>query len=74
MIEEDMILEISIHALLTESDLTLIQKLAHLCLISIHALLTESDMERLKERLKLHCISIHALLTESDLRPKYFLT
>ena len=39
---EEVETDISIHALLAESD-TLIQKLAHLCLISIHALLAESD-------------------------------
>ena len=39
---------ISIHALLAESDLTLIQKIAHLCLISIHALLAESDRYSLR--------------------------
>ena len=57
---------ISIHALLAESDLTLIQKLAHLCLISIHALLAESDFLILLLFGLKKWISIHALLAESD--------
>ena len=58
------IIGISIHALLTESDLHL-YGFADAIHISIHALLTESDAFQL---LPFHAlvISIHALLTESD--------
>ena len=56
---------ISIHALLTESDLETVQCYFADWFISIHALLTESDpmTERMVAGFE---ISIHALLTESD--------
>ena len=59
--------DISIHALLTESDPHKADSPARV-LISIHALLTESDEFR-GEPLNLRSISIHALLTESDSFP-----
>ena len=46
--------------------LTLIQKIAHLCLISIHALLAESDVAWNRFTQRRDFISIHALLAESD--------
>ena len=56
---------ISIHALLTESDLETVQCYFADWFISIHALLTESDpmTERMVAGFE---ISIHALLAESD--------
>ena len=57
--------EISIHALLTESDQCFIQDLC-IEIISIHALLTESDFEASGVSFVSLQISIHALLTESD--------
>ena len=57
-------LQISIHALLAESDfLHEICKLGHA--ISIHALLAESDVDGMIDRAA-YDISIHALLAESD--------
>ncbi len=57
--------EISIHALLAESDISS-EEISSNLTISIHALLAESD-EAAKESWKTpHIISIHALLAESD--------
>ena len=58
-------LPISIHALLTESDISK-AFLRVICWISIHALLTESDGSDTERIHVLQVISIHALLTESD--------
>ena len=55
---------ISIHALLAESDLRILNAF-FLVVISIHALLAESDNARPDIR-RLGVISIHALLAESD--------
>ena len=58
--------QISIHALLAESDSDdLGDRLANYC-ISIHALLAESDVVRVCEFVWGVSISIHALLAESD--------
>ena len=57
---------ISIHALLAESDLKLLTKRLCDALISIHALLAESDKYHTVDRVRA-CISIHALLADSDL-------
>ena len=58
-------MNISIHALLAESDPALSQSSAKSTPISIHALLAESDP--LTSRTKtIAAISIHALLAESD--------
>ena len=57
---------ISIHALLTESDVILVQPGDQLVQISIHALLTESDDYIYDNWPMPQSISIHALLTESD--------
>ena len=63
-----MILEISIHALLAESDGNSETQADPAKSISIHALLAESDIHY--DNYNLHCvISIHALLAESDRRP-----
>ena len=56
--------EISIHALLAESDYQIAQKYMRLG-ISIHALLAESDYYRNPHHDRFQ-ISIHALLAESD--------
>ena len=56
---------ISIHALLAESDLDA-WKSYYVCRISIHALLAESDYMGVTV-LGIQHISIHALLAESDL-------
>ena len=56
---------ISIHALLAESDVTLIWDVIAVMTISIHALLAESDWIH-HTRLIANTISIHALLAESD--------
>ena len=56
---------ISIHALLAESDLTLIQKLAHLCLFLSTLSLRRATGE-LQSMPRVYRISIHALLAESD--------
>ena len=58
-------IEISIHALLAESDGVHYDNYNLHCVISIHALLAESDKRR-SENGKHHIISIHALLAESD--------
>ena len=55
---------ISIHALLAESDLSVLHNVRPLR-ISIHALLAESDL-RVLDGSKSSIISIHALLAESD--------
>ena len=57
--------EISIHALLAESDVNTADQEARKRLISIHALLAESDAETGKTSIG-DTISIHALLAESD--------
>ena len=58
-------MNISIHALLTESDRVTMD--SHLeFIISIHALLTESDWVEGDRFFYYANISIHALLTESD--------
>ena len=62
--------EISIHALLAESDACVGVRDADLRVISIHALLAESDTATLPEVEKI-MISIHALLAESDLMRPY---
>ena len=59
------VLPISIHALLTESDDTVMAR-GFGGLISIHALLTESDSSSFPVSVPPIVISIHALLTESD--------
>ena len=56
--------DISIHALLAESDVTRVAR-TPTTVISIHALLAESDWVLRKVPL-LGIISIHALLAESD--------
>ena len=61
----DEYLNISIHALLAESDKELFLVAFKGC-ISIHALLAESDNARPETR-RHDVISIHALLAESDL-------
>ena len=58
--------DISIHALLAESDLIEDEALVKEMQISIHALLAESDTYFI-EHLPDIVISIHALLAESDL-------
>ena len=57
--------DISIHALLAESD-TLIWDVIAVITISIHALLAESDVFLLRKITITVDISIHALLAESD--------
>ena len=57
-------IEISIHALLAESDSGR-PETRRSCAISIHALLAESD-RRTNNNCIDYCISIHALLAESD--------
>ena len=57
---------ISIHALLAESDVTVLG-IQHRVGISIHALLAESDRRRGVSGYLDNIISIHALLAESDL-------
>ena len=58
-------MEISIHALLAESDVQIIVVIMY-ALISIHALLAESDAVTSVARVATTVISIHALLAESD--------
>ena len=58
-------LDISIHALLAESDIRAYQRYFALD-ISIHALLAESDLGYLQGTPHTLTISIHALLAESD--------
>ena len=55
---------ISIHALLAESDTSLVV-IGTNCVISIHALLAESD-STFRKPSGFRAISIHALLAESD--------
>ena len=57
--------QISIHALLAESDVQDVAA-APTMEISIHALLAESDAGPGTIRPVIHLISIHALLAESD--------
>ena len=57
--------DISIHALLAESDIIWIAT-DHTITISIHALLAESDRHVLRGKPVAILISIHALLAESD--------
>ena len=57
--------EISIHALLAESDASLEAYMRALSQISIHALLAESDLCNCLYPMRAF-ISIHALLAESD--------
>ena len=59
-------MEISIHALLAESDAVHFDTLSALTPISIHALLAESDIADRYEMGIIRQISIHALLAESD--------
>ena len=59
------LLDISIHALLAESDWVYISRVTCM-LISIHALLAESDRRRKGADAHEPQISIHALLAESD--------
>ena len=59
--------EISIHALLAESDLIDLVD-SPIAKISIHALLAESDDRAQQSSQRHHPISIHALLAESDPR------
>ena len=58
-------LQISIHALLAESDRFIQRTCLMLVQISIHALLAESDSFETPENMEIS-ISIHALLAESD--------
>ena len=58
--------DISIHALLAESDVFLLRKITITVDISIHALLAESDVFLLRKITITVDISIHALLAESD--------
>ena len=57
---------ISIHALLAESDVKVVEPGFVNKLISIHALLAESDYIITGAGNRAICISIHALLAESD--------
>ena len=57
---------ISIHALLAESDLRVLDGSKSSIEISIHALLAESDLCILHHLQRQLFISIHALLAESD--------
>ena len=65
MAQTSLIEYISIHALLAESDVTVLG-IQHKVGISIHALLAESDNLRVVDGSKSSIISIHALLAESD--------
>ena len=58
--------DISIHALLAESDLRVVDGSKSSIEISIHALLAESDSVKLFRQNYECFISIHALLAESD--------
>ena len=62
-------LEISIHALLAESDGVTVLGIQHKVGISIHALLAESDNLSNHQSVNYTLISIHALLAESDPDP-----
>ena len=68
MILSLMIIFISIHALLAESD-PRFPDIDYCKKISIHALLAESDRNYGKQH-NVSIISIHALLAESDASPK----
>ena len=62
--------DISIHALLAESDTSLVV-IGTNCVISIHALLAESDYYGQTNYSRVYTqISIHALLAESDYTPR----
>ena len=63
---EVVLLTISIHALLAESDQAANSLADTPPQISIHALLAESDLSRASRLRRLSEISIHALLAESD--------
>ena len=63
--------EISIHALLAESD-TCLSACVVGASISIHALLAESDHSTPDNSRMRDAISIHALLAESDGRCRYW--
>ena len=58
--------QISIHALLAESDKSSIEEVSKYVVISIHALLAESDAPPAPQSKSSNKISIHALLAESD--------
>ena len=58
--------QISIHALLAESDSQTDETITITTAISIHALLAESDFDNLQVPASVSKISIHALLAESD--------
>ena len=60
------VVKISIHALLAESDNTVVKENTAAITISIHALLAESDIWTYQRHFPPY-ISIHALLAESDL-------
>ena len=66
------IFDISIHALLAESDPSTTRRLTNL-MISIHALLAESDAGAVILILYPAKISIHALLAESDALIRYLI-
>ena len=61
--------QISIHALLAESDLKAFSSIVDVFAISIHALLAESDNLSNHQSVNYTLISIHALLAESDPDP-----
>ena len=61
-------LQISIHALLAESDGVHYDNYNLHCVISIHALLAESDVTTRGNHRRIRPISIHALLAESDVQ------
>ena len=65
----DWLIDISIHALLAESDAEYLQYLSVSAGISIHALLAESDRQSVRRSHPAAQISIHALLAESDFLP-----
>ena len=74
-------IQISIHALLAESDAGVLFLIDEIQLISIHALLAESDHIVARAGNRAIGISIHALLAESDKectslapKPKTFLS
>ena len=62
--------QISIHALLAESDGVTVLGIQHRVGISIHALLAESDTHPIGILVRVVKISIHALLAESDSKPR----
>ena len=65
--------DISIHALLAESDNTVVKENTAAITISIHALLAESDIVSCNYFPFDIAISIHALLAESDRRRLWLL-